>query len=86
MSEILVFSHHKWPVRGWPNPARLFEWIQSSLPRVAQLVTARQVITFYFLENTSIWGNTTQAPTLPTVISEQHLHKLGPKYMLIIIK
>ena len=41
------------------------------------------LITF-FLENTSIWDNTTQAPTLPTFISEQYLLELGPKCMLTI--
>ena len=49
MSGILLFNFHKWPVRGQRNPARLFEratWIQSSLPRVAQLMTASQVMTF----------------------------------------
>ena len=63
MSGILVFSHHGWPAK----PGPFFERIQTSLPRVAQLVTGTQVTTF-FSENTSIWGYTTRAPTLPTVI------------------
>ena len=51
MSGILKFSHHKLPARGRPNPARLFEraaGIQSSLPRIAQLVIARHVMAFFW--------------------------------------
>ena len=68
-------------ISGPSNPTRLLERIQSSLPLVAQLVTARQVITSFFGEHFYLGS---RAPTLPTVISEQYLLKLGLKYMLII--
>ena len=34
---------------------------------------------YLFFGKHFLWGNTTQAPTLPIVISEQYLLKLGPK-------
>ena len=49
-----MFSHHQWAVRGRQNPAFAFS---SKLLQEARLMTADMWRSF-FLENTSIWGNT----------------------------